>query len=223
MHLHTAYKYVYMLVAQFIFLGVNDEKTNHLLGLLVATSAVAEESAWFVGGQLGYSSVTHKYTDKYSTSHITTYYADTSETLNGARYGLLGGYKQFFTDKFGLRYYAALNFGNFNGVSARDYHINVDALYNFVTIDEIEIGAFGGLGLGKKTFDDPLREKWGAVVNLNLGIRANIATHHGVELFYTHDFAAASVGDSVFIGSYRSIAIEYSKPSVFGVRYTFSF
>lgn len=93
----------------------------------------------------------------------------------------------------------------------------------FVTIDEIEIGAFGGLGLGKKTFDDPLREKWGAVVNLNLGIRANIATHHGVELFYTHDFAAASIGDSVFIGSYRSIAIEYSKPSVFGVRYTFSF
>lgn len=180
------------------------------LGLLVATCAVAEQSAWFVGGTLGYGSVTHKYKDKLNGKVI----ANTSTTLNGTRFGILGGYKQFFTEKFGLRYYAMLNLGSYNGVSAKDYHINVDALFNFITIDEIEIGVFGGLGLGKKTFDDPLREKWGAVVNVNLGVRANIHTNHGVELFYTHDMAAANVGDAVRIG-YRSIDTEYSKPDVY--------
>ena len=188
------------------------------LGLLVATCAVAEQSAWFVGGTLGYGSVTHKYKDKLIGKVI----ANTSTTLNGTRFGVLGGYKQFFTEKFGLRYYAMLNLGSYNGVSAKEYHINVDALFNFITIDEIEIGVFGGLGLGKKTFDDPLREKWGAVVNVNLGVRANIHTNHGVELFYTHDMAAANVGDAVRIG-YRSIDTEYSKPDVFGVRYIYSF
>ena len=188
------------------------------LGLLVATCAVAEQSAWFVGGTLGYGSVTHKYKDKLNGKVI----ANTSTTLNGTRFGVLGGYKQFFTEKFGLRYYAMLNLGSYNGVSAKDYHINVDALFNFITIDEIEIGVFGGLGLGKKTFDDPLREKWGAVVNVNLGVRANIHTNHGVELFYTHDMAAANVGDAVHIGN-RSIDVEYSKPDVFGVRYIYSF
>lgn len=131
------------------------------LGLLVATSAVAEQSAWFVGGTLGYGSVTLKYQDRISTSRSTQYLANTSTTLNGTRFGVLGGYKQFFTEKFGLRYYAVLNLGSYNGVSAKDYHINVDALFNFITIDEIEIGVFGGLGLGKKTLDDPLRERWG--------------------------------------------------------------
>lgn len=188
------------------------------LGLLVATCAVDEQSAWFVGGTLGYGSVTHKYKDKLNGKVI----ANTSTTLNGTRFGVLGGYKQFFTEKFGLRYYAMLNLGSYNGVSAKDYHINVDALFNFITIDEIEIGVFGELGLGKKTFDDPLREKWGAVVNVNLGVRANIHTNHGVELFYTHDMAAANVGDGVRIG-YRSIDTEYSKPDVFGVRYIYSF
>ena len=190
------------------------------LGLLVATCAVAEQSAWFVGGTLGYGSVTLKY--KEYSSRSTQYLVNTSTTLNGTRFGVLGGYKQFFTEKFGLRYYAMLNLGSYNGVSAKDYHINVDALFNFITIDEIEIGVFGGLGLGKKTFDDPLREKWGAVVNVNLGVRANIHTNHGVELFYTHDMAAANVGDAVRIG-YRSIDTEYSKPDVFGVRYIYSF
>ncbi len=190
------------------------------LGLLVATSAVAEQSAWFVGGTLGYGSVTHKYKE-YSTSRSTQYLANTNATLNGTRFGVLGGYKQFFTEKFGLRYYVVLNLGSYNGVSAKDYHINVDALFNFITIDEIEIGAFGGLGLGKKTFDDSLREKWGAVVNVNLGVRANIHTNHSVELFYTHDLAKTAA-ESVRIG-YRSIDVEYSKPDVFGVRYIYSF
>ena len=188
------------------------------LGLLVATCAVAEQSAWFAGGTLGYGSITQKYKDKLNGKVI----ANTSTTLNGTRFGVFGGYKQFFTEKFGLRYYAVLNLGSYNGVSAKDYHINVDTLFNFIAIDEIEIGVFGGLGLGKKTFDDPLREKWGAVVNVNLGVRANIHTNHGVELFYTHDMAAANVGDVVRIG-YRSIDTEYSKPDVFGVRYIYSF
>ena len=41
------------------------------LGLLVATCAVAEQSAWFVGGTLGYGSVTLKYKE-YSSVALNT-------------------------------------------------------------------------------------------------------------------------------------------------------
>ena len=74
-------------------------------GLLVAasvTSAVAEESGAFVGVQMGYGANNVKMAiDSESQSY----------TLTGFRYGIMGGYKQFFAENFGLRYYGVVDFG----------------------------------------------------------------------------------------------------------------
>ena len=191
-----------------------------IMGLLIATSAVAEESSWFVGGQLGYSSVTQRLTLETARNSSTYDRSDTSRS--GARYGILAGRKSFFTENFGLRYYVGANFGSYDGVSAKDFQINVDALYNFVNVGDMPIGAFVGIGTGYKSYDDPLANRWGAIFNINVGVRTTIAEHHGIELFYTHDMAAASGGDSfTFYGRYMNF--EYRKPNIFGVRYTYSF
>ena len=187
-----------------------------IMGLLIATSAVAEESGWFVGGQLGYSSVTQRLT--LETARNSSTYTDTDTSRSGARYGILAGRKSFFTENFGLRYYIGVNLGSYEGVSAKDFQINVDAVYNFVEVGGVPIGAFAGVGSGYKTYDYPVAQRWGLIVNVNLGVRATIAEHHGVELFYTHDMTAANMGDK-FISTY----FEYSKPNIFGIRYTYSF
>lgn len=126
-------------------------------------SVNAEQNGWFVGGDLGYNGF-----------NIPLSY---TQTVNGAYDGggavfaFVGGYKQFFTPYFGLRYY-----GNFNlaagAVSPKDvsigqnppfslknnrsivlvnYAANVDLLANFIVREKNQIadfGAFLGLGLG---------------------------------------------------------------------------
>ena len=66
-----------------------------LAGILGATAAVAEDSAWFVGGQLGQSSVTQRWT--VATGRNTSTYIDTDTSRSGIRYGILAGRKSFFT------------------------------------------------------------------------------------------------------------------------------
>ena len=189
-------------------------------GILVATSSVAEESAWFVGGQLGYSSVTQRLTLE-TARNSSTY--DTRElNQSAARYGVLVGRKSFFTENFGIRYYVGANFGSYDGVSAKDIQFNIDAAYNFVNVGGVPIGAFAGIGTGYKSYDDPLATRWGVIFNINLGVRTTLAEHHGIELFYTHDMTAATVGETfTFYGRYMNF--EYRKPSIFGIRYTYSF
>ena len=184
-----------------------------IMGLLIATSAVAEESSWFVGGQLGQSSVELSWTTKVGNRWISS-----NQKQSSIRYGILAGRKSFFTENFGLRYYIGVNLGSYEGVSAKDFQINVDAVYNFVEVGGVPIGAFAGVGSGYKTYDYPVAQRWGLIVNVNLGVRATIAEHHGVELFYTHDMTAANMGDK-FVSTY----FEYLKPNIFGVRYTYSF
>ena len=121
-----------------------------------------------------------------------------------------------------MRYYVGANFGSYDGVSAKDFQINVDAVYNFVEVSGVPIGAFAGIGTGYKSYDDPIIARYGLIFNINLGVRTTLAEHHGIELFYTHDMAAASAGDSLGYGLiYQNF--EYRKPSIFGVRYTYSF
>ncbi len=187
------------------------------LGILVATSSVAEESAWFVGAQLGYSSVTQRWTVNVGTTRNPNY-QDIDTKQSAARYGVLAGRKSFFTENFGLRYYVGANFGSYEGVSSSDYQINLDAAYNFVNVGGVPIGAFAGIGSGYKSYDDPLATRWGLIFNINVGVRTTLAEHHGIELFYTHDMAAASVSNLLIYNNF-----EYRKPSVFGIRYTYSF
>ena len=92
-----------------------------------------------------------------------------SKSANALRYGFLAGYKQFFTEKFGLRYYGVVDYGAdfkidnaFYGdgmviksspkISALNLSANVDALYNFISNDSLKFGAFGGLSLAYASY-----------------------------------------------------------------------
>ena len=94
--------------------------------------------------------------------------------LKGIKYGFLGGYKQFFTADFGLRYYVAfdmakyqydgaaymysddaMNYGKWelrtkytHKINERHFSVNVDALYNFIANDTLDFGVFVGVSLG---------------------------------------------------------------------------
>lgn len=78
------------------------------IGILGISPLLAEESGWFVGAEFGTSGVEIEY----------EYYRDRvffegsrcaidpqEQQFDGYKWGLLGGYKQFFTPKFGLRYW----------------------------------------------------------------------------------------------------------------------
>ena len=148
-----------------------------LAGILGASSALAETDGAFAGVQFGFGGANAKseyaavYTDGQS------FGADATKSASSFRYGFLAGYKQFFTEKFGLRYYGVIDFGtqsehkigpsynvgasaaeayfNFTEtikISTLNLNANVDALYNFKQNDSFEFGVFGGLSLGYTSY-----------------------------------------------------------------------
>ena len=182
-----------------------------LVGILGATNAVAEESGAFIGVQAGYGSANGKWT---ATEEMTQGEAVSAKfkNMSSFRYGLLAGYKHFFTPAFGVRAYANFDLGTkyskdatetVNGnaadvslkVNTYNINANVDALYNFITNDALDFGIFGGLSLGythhKADFElvaggDSTKfdgKLSGFDLGINFGFRANIATNHGVELY----------------------------------------
>ena len=142
-----------------------------LAGILGASSALAETSGAFVGVQFGLGGANAKSEYAISTDGQ-SFEADATKSASSFRYGFLEGYKQFFTEKFGLRYYGVIDFGtqsehkigNASGVrdyfnltetikiSTRNLNANVDALYNFEQNDSFEFGVFGGLSLGYTSY-----------------------------------------------------------------------
>ena len=150
-----------------------------LAGILGASSALAETSGAFVGVQFGFGGANAK--SEYAvvtTDGSGAYRADATKSASSFRYGFLAGYKQFFTEKFGLRYYGVIDFGtqsehkigpslNMDGaspaeayfnftetikISTLNLNANVDALYNFEQNDSFEFGVFGGLSLGYTSY-----------------------------------------------------------------------
>lgn len=152
-----------------------------LAGILGASSALAETSGAFVGVQFGLGGANAK--SEYAVvsadgSTDETHEADATKSASSFRYGFLAGYKQFFTEKFGLRYYGVIDFGtqsehkigpSFNAsgaspaeayfnftetikISTLNLNANVDALYNFKQNDSFEFGVFGGLSLGYTSY-----------------------------------------------------------------------
>ena len=149
-----------------------------LAGILGASSALAETDGAFAGVQFGFGGANAKseyaavYTDGQS------FGADATKSASSFRYGFLAGYKQFFTEKFGLRYYGVIDFGtqsehkigpSYNAIGASlaeiwfnitetikistlNLNANVDALYNFEQNDSFEFGVFGGLSLGYTSY-----------------------------------------------------------------------
>lgn len=142
----------------------------------------------------------------------------TSDSVVG--FGVLAGYKQFFTDKFGVRYYGLFNYAKYNIGPAYNINTNVDVLYNFANVDSIEFGAFGGLSLGYISYDYEIIDIKGFDLGINLGLKAQIAENHGIE-FYSR-FGLLEVKNDYT--SYEPIEVKGShkirQPYQIGVRYT---
>ena len=170
----------------------------------LAQNALAEESGVLVGIGQGVGVVSEKDRAGYS-------------------WEFLVGYKQFFSERVGLRYY--LNITNTYLYMSRDsiagdtkvlhYSANIDFLGNFVSKENVDFGAFVGVRAGVDMWSG---ESFSYAKNniynvaLNLGLRVNIAKYHGIEI-------AQRVQYNPMVKS--GVSIYY--PSVTSIRYTLSF
>ena len=209
------------------------------LALAFSTSAVvAEESGAFVGVDLGMSNAVMTL-DAGATSDNSAKTA----SIGNFRYGLLGGYKWFFTESFGLRAYLQVNNGANQIPAGLDTHAiintlnvmaNVDALYNLYSTQENSIGLFAGLSFGYaihsgKLVDDMkktgLKDPSGFDMGINFGLRTIIAKHHGIEFFNRFGVVGASATSTLGAGTPFAVDAKMTtlQPYAFGVRYTYNF
>ena len=226
-----------------------------LAGILGASSALAETDGAFVGVQFGFGGA--KTTNEFCIFGVCN---TDSKSANALRYGFLAGYKRFFTENFGLRYYGVVDYGadskidnavTFNDVpikfspkiSVLNLSANVDALYNFISNDSLEFGAFGGLSLAYASYkaknalidltpilagSEPAFKDFklsGFDMGVNVGVRAQIAQKHGVELYGRFAFMENKKEETLFEAEGAKITQTFkaAQPYQVGLRYTFSF
>ena len=153
---------------------------------LTSGALVAEESGAFVGVGLGTSELKEK---------IVIFPDDVSDTASGLNYELLIGYKTFFAPNFGVRLFANLSGTSIRNVNLLNYGVNIDMLYNFITNEYSDFGAFVGLNLGGYSWSGDEIDAAESIIGLygqkitknslgfaiNLGVRTEIAKHHGFE------------------------------------------
>ena len=127
-----------------------------------------------------------------------------------------------------------------------NYSANVDFLFNFIANEMLDFGGFVGASIGGNTWLgsglDDLENKFkpntmanGAVsfnhnrtsfdAAVNVGLRTNIATNHGVELVARVPFIATSFFNRSIAGNGKAESLSVNLSRVFSVtvRYTFSF
>ena len=182
-----------------------------LSSCLFVSAGFAEQSGAFIGVEVGYGGTEFQLKNSLDPQR--------SRTLKsgGVNYGITAGYKHFFNAYLGLRAY-----GNFNvlhtefradGVTIEtdllNYGVNVDFLGNFLSKQMVDFGGFVGLGLVANTwlgksindyqkFIDSYGYGWklnktGFDVALNVGLRANIAKYHGIEIVARVPFVATTI------------------------------
>lgn len=163
------------------------------LFLFGANIAFAEESSAFIGVGIGGGGTA------FGIEKI-------KQSRSGLNYGFVIGYKKFFNEYLGLRFYANLdlhhNMSKLNGEDKAlkaifvNFGVNMDFLANFISNESLEFGAFAGTRIGAtkitgKDIEDSKNsaEKLGVKfidtaldVALNVGLRTNIATNHGIEI-----------------------------------------
>ena len=225
--------------------------------LFSATSAFAEESGVFLGAEIGYANA--KFENKLSAVGLSE---SAKYDGGGVKYGIVVGYKQFFTQYLGLRYYANVGIAHAtiksNSVADAygwkdrvdgtliNYGANVDFLGNFVSNETLDFGGFIGLGIGGNSWngrdlddhEDYLNGLAGGGISLsktsfdlslNVGLRANIATHHGIELVAKVPFLETKLLDktvsTTLNGQNANVNVKNTLHSPFNItaRYTFSF
>lgn len=130
----------------------------------------AEDSGTFVGVNIGYGDITmHTDTTAVEDSgDILTQYKGKLASGGGVNYGIVVGYKQFFTPYLGLRYYASFSalhttanptvlmeqhagIGTKQRITLLNYGANVDFLGNFIANNALDFGVFVGLGIGAES------------------------------------------------------------------------
>lgn len=214
------------------------------LALAFSTSAVvAEESGAFVGVDLGLANLS-KMTSESSINGST----QTTYALGSLRYGLMGGYKWFFTENVGLRAYVALNNGtsylqdastggnaqtpNGNQFNSMFVNANVDFLNTFYNSEQVSAGWFAGLSLGvgihsggivkATTANSNLSNISGFDMGINLGLRTLFGKKHGIEFFTRFGVIGASATAEM-----KGIPVktDMSTTQIYnaGVRYTYNF
>ena len=217
-------------------------------GILGASSALAETDGAFVGLQAGYGGLKLKMESEYKDANDASNNEKDSNSISagGFRYGFVAGYKQFFTPEFGARYYASFDLGtdykkditdadgDKTTIKVNSYNItaNADALYNFISSNDLDLGAFLGLSLGyahhtvkvEPANDMPDIKPSGFDLGINFGLRTNIAQNHGIEL-YSRFGVLQQKKELKETDEYGSTTETYkaSQPYQVGLRYTFSF
>lgn len=197
-------------------------------GLIGVSGAVAEESGAFAGVNLGgknpYKATGFGKRTIQEKDAESGY--ETQISLSG-----MGGYKWFFTDKFGIRAYGQLDlvYGKINAGSGVSYIFtaNSDALFNFIEKDELLFGAFGGLGLGYAHYEfyPDTNAATGVDLNVNLGLRLIVSKKHSLE-FYTGFELLDKESDEEKIQSYGATYntnYKINNPYYTGFRYVYNF
>ena len=220
-----------------------------LAGILGASSALAETSGAFVGLQVGYGGLEFKGENDSNYLNLPTK-GSGSISAGGSRYGFVAGYKQFFTPEFGARYYASFDlgtdykkditdaYGDKTTIKVNSYNItaNADALYNFISSNDLDLGAFLGLSLGYAhhtvkvevqgaTEKNPDIKPSGFDLGINFGLRTNIAQNHGIELYSRFGVLQQKKElKNTYEGGYSDTqTYKAQQPYQVGLRYTFSF
>lgn len=133
-----------------------------------------------------------------------------------------------------------------------NYGVNVDFLGNFYSAENLDIGGFIGLGIGansltgtdienarkdkkndvktKKEAGDSASANTPAAsfdAHLNVGLRANLAKHHGIEAVAKVPFLPATIVDTSYTSQDGTISSKLTTQIRntwnFNVRYTYSF
>lgn len=165
------------------------------------------------------------------------------QSRSGLSYGFVIGYKKFFNEYLGLRFYANLdlhhNMSKLNGEGKAlkaifvNFGVNMDFLANFISNESLEFGAFAGTRIGAtkitgKDIEDSKNsaEKLGVKfidtaldVALNVGLRTNIATNHGIEIALQVPFLPVELMSETTTTYKVTFGQEYSILA----RYTFHF
>lgn len=211
-----------------------------LLSLILTSFVLAEENGWFVGAQAGYgvSKTSWESTTTIFNTNIKQTQTETYPNHKGFRYGVLFGYKHFIGPVFGLRYYALYDNGSAYtndstlDVKTQNFNVNVDALFNFISQNDFDFGIFAGFYLGGAW--NELKAKDGielshnhidsATAGANLGLRANIAKNHGLELYSRFSLIDTTEEETITRGGgERKTQYKNKEPWQVGLRYTFSF
>lgn len=200
-----------------------------VLSLSLASSLVAEESGAFFGIGIGSGWANAKI-------RLSNIFNDDSHG-SGLSFEAVAGYKQFFTQNFGLRYYANISQASFKNqnpgtTSVMNYGANIDMLVNFVDSQTSSFGAFLGVGVGANTWSGHEVDELEKLVSLkktlldtslNIGLRSVIDSRHSVEGIVRVPLLSNTLYSSNDFEGFGKAEAKAIRSANIGVRYILNF